>query len=204
MTNKEKYKRAFSVLHASENHILEAGNMEKKKNAYIKRIVAASTAIVAASFSLTAAYAADVGGIQEKLTMWFHGEETEVTAENYGENSYKYTFTDSEGNPQEFVAGGVTIDDSGREHAVSAKEVLEDLSDSVSYTDTGRFMLFYYDKQQKIDITDMIDEEGVCRVAVKDGKKTVYFKIEFEGEENTGLEKTTEVPKDAERYTIVE
>ena len=35
MTNKEKYQKAFSVLHASGSISMEEENMNKKKNAYI-------------------------------------------------------------------------------------------------------------------------------------------------------------------------
>ena len=34
MTNKEKYQKAFSVLHASGSISMEEENMNKKKNAY--------------------------------------------------------------------------------------------------------------------------------------------------------------------------
>ena len=37
MTNKEKYKQAFSVLHASGNDSLEGMEMEKKKSAYLMK-----------------------------------------------------------------------------------------------------------------------------------------------------------------------
>lgn len=79
MTNKERYKQAFSVLHASDDMILEVTDMEKRKRAYTKKVLAAGAAAAILFGSMTAAYAADVGNIQERLTMWFHGEEVEVT-----------------------------------------------------------------------------------------------------------------------------
>lgn len=203
MTNKEKYKRAFSVLHASENMILEVMDMENRKKAYEKKLLAAGAAVAVLFGSMTAAYAADIGGIQEKLTMWFHGEEVEVTSSAYGDNSYKYSFTDSDGNTEEFVAGGVTIDDQGNEHPRSAQEILEDLADSITYTDEGRVKLFYYDKEQEIDITDLFDADGVCRVAVQDGEKLVYFTVRDNGDGDFDFEKTADAPKDAELYTVV-
>lgn len=203
MTNKEKYKQAFSVLHASGQMILEGKEMEKRKRAYTKKVLAAGAAAAVLFGSMTAVYAADIGGIQEKLTMWFHGEEVEVTGSSCGENSYKFSFTDAQGTPEEFVAGGVTIDDFGKEHAVSAQEVLEELSDQVIYTDTGRVKLFYYDKQQEIDITDLFDEDGVCRVAVEDGRQLVYFTVRDNGSGDFDFEKTADAPEDAKMYTVV-
>lgn len=201
MTDKERYQRAFKALHASDKIYWEADKMMERKNKIMKKVVAAGAAIVLVSGSMTAAYAADIGGIQQKLTMWFHGEQTEVTAREHGENSYKYTFTDEEGKKQEFVAGGVTIDDSGNEHPISAQEILDDFTDRISASDNGKIYLFYFDKQQKIDITDLFGNEDVCRVAVKDGNKIAYFKI-FGVED--GYEKTFEKPEDAQDYTVIE
>ena len=201
VTDKERYQRAFKTLHASDKIYWEADKMVVRKNKIMKKVVAAGAAIVLVCGSMTAAYAADIGGIQQKLTMWFHGEQTEVTAREHGENSYKYTFTDEEGKKQEFVAGGVTIDDAGNEHSISAQEILDEFTDNISVGDNGKIYLFYFDKQQKIDITDLFDDKGICRVAVKDGKKTAYFKI-FGVED--GYEKTFEKPEDVQEYTLIE
>lgn len=203
MTNKEKYKQAFSTLHASDNIDKEVIYMEQRKHTYIKKIVAAGAAILLATGSITAAYAADLGGIQQKLTMWFQGEQTEVTAKENGDYSYTYTFTDQDGKEQEFTAGGVTIDDAGNEHAVSAQEILDEMTDDVIYTDTGRILFFHYNLDEKIDITDMFDQNGICRIAIKDGEQTVYYQIKQENGENAGYSSTTETPKHPERYTLI-
>ena len=59
MTNKEKYKQAFSVLHASGNDSLEGMEMEKKKSAYLmKKTMAACAAVAIVLGSMTVAYAA--------------------------------------------------------------------------------------------------------------------------------------------------
>ncbi len=201
VTDKERYQRAFQTLHASDKIYWEADKMTARKNKIMKKVVAAGAAFVLVSGSITAAYAADIGGIQQKLTMWLHGEQTEVTARDYGENSYKYTYTDEDGKKQEFVAGGVTIDDSGNEHPVSAQEILDDFTDHISIGDDGRTYLNYWDTQQQIDITDLFDQKGECRVAVKDGDRTAYFTVFGYGED--GYEKTFEEPEDAAEYTFV-
>lgn len=218
MTNRERYKKAFSALHASDQTLLTYGDMEsmdninsmnyvnhinRRKNLYMKKVLAASAALVVTLGSMTAAYAADLGGIQEKLTMWFRGEETEVTASKHGDYSYKYTFTDSDGESQEFVAGGVTLDDMGNEHAISAQELLDEFTDEVIYADNGKILFFYYDGQKKIDITNLFDEDGICRIAIEDGKKTFYYTIEDNGDDCAAYEKTDKPPKDAEHYTVV-
>lgn len=204
MTNKEKYKKAFSVLHASNTIDWEAKTMANRKNQILKKVLAASTAIVLVSGSMTAAYAADIGGIRQKLTMWLHGEQTEVTAKDNGDYSYKYTYTDPEGNKQEFVAGGVTIDDFGNEHPISAQEILDEFTDEVIHSDTGKIYLYYFEKDQKIDITDLLNQKGRCQVAVKDGKKTAYFTIQENGDGDFEFEKTFETPEDEKNYTFIE
>lgn len=204
MTNKERYKRTFSTLHSSENIALEVENMEKRKNAYMKKVMAACAAVAVIFGGMTAAYAADIGGIQEKLTMWFHGTETDVTATDIGDYSYKYTFTDEDGNPQEFTAGGVAIDDQGNEHKVSAKEILDEMTDEIVIDDTGRTYLFCYDVQTQVDITDLFDEDGICRVSIRDGKKMIYYTIKENGSDGFEYGRTNEEPKDAEHYTLIE
>ena len=200
MTNKEKYKRTFSALHASGNDFMEEEIMKKRKDKYMKKIVAAAAAVVIVSGSMTAAYAADLGGIQEKLTMWFHGEETEVNVNRLSENSYKYTFTDSDGKAQEFVAGGVEIDDQGNERPATAQEVLEATSDEVVFSDSGRIYLYYNRQQKKADITELFNKKGVCRVSAKDGGRTVYYDIDKDG----GFTMTGETPEHPEHYTFLE
>ena len=204
MTNKEKYKKAFSVLHASDQIEMEVAQMAQRKHAYMKKVLAASTAVVIVSCSMTAAYAADLGGIRERLTMWFRGEQTPVTATSNGDYSYQYTFTDVDGNPQEFVAGGVTIDDFGNERPASAQEILDDLSDEIVVGDNGRISLYYSMQKKQIDITDLFDSDWICRVAVKDGKQIVYFTIKDNGSGDMDFERTAKEPADAERYTLTE
>ena len=72
MTNKEKYQKAFSTLHASDNISLEVEIMEKNKKLYRMKKAAAACAAVAVVFgSMTVAYASDLGGIRQKITAWF-------------------------------------------------------------------------------------------------------------------------------------
>ena len=98
----------------------------------------------------------------------------------------------------------MVIDDSGRKRTLSAKEVLGELTDEVIYTDTEAVKLYYYDKKLEIDITDFFDSEGVCRVAVRDGGKLVYFTIRDNGGGDFDFEKTVDEPENAGRYIVVE
>ena len=65
MTNKEKYQKAFSVLHASDRCRMEAEDMMKMKKAnYKKTVAAAAAAAILLAGGTGTAYAANVGGIQ--------------------------------------------------------------------------------------------------------------------------------------------
>lgn len=64
MTNREKYKQAFSVLHASDPIILEEKTMEKRNlKFHLRPALAAAMAAALLVGGMGAAYAADVGGI---------------------------------------------------------------------------------------------------------------------------------------------
>lgn len=209
MTNKEKYKKAFSTLHASDNISLEVKMMEERKSVYRMKKIAAACAAAAIVFgSMTVAYAADLGGIQQKIKAWIHGEQTEmhVTGDD-GKGNYTYTYTDENGETQEFGAGGVAIDDSGNEIPISAEDVLEVTNSEVKKDADGKIWLYHYAK--KIDITDLFGEDGFCRVAVEYDGETTYYEIDgraMDGAETDsyGYSSTTGIPENKDAYTFIE
>lgn len=202
MTNKEKYKKAFSTLHASDKNFLEVDFMEKNKKAYrMKKTLAACAAVSVIFGSMTAAYAADLGGIQEKLTIWLHGEQTQVNVNGDGSGNYTYTYTDEDGNTREMGAGGVAFDENGNEIPLPAEDVLTTTNHEVDVDKDGRIWLYYYD--QKIDITDQFEQDGICRVAVTHAQETAYFTIQGNGDGGYAYKMTTEQPDDAERFSLI-
>lgn len=76
--------------------------------------------------------------------------------------------------------GGVAIDAFGRERPLTEEELLEDLQNriDVTYREDGTVWVYY--KDQSMEITDLFDENGVCFVQLKDGKKTVYLTVEYD------------------------
>ena len=73
MTNKEKYKQAFSVLHTSDNFILEVEKMASINRKHQMRTLVAS--LIVCLIIMTGggtAYAMDIGGIQYKVQMWIY------------------------------------------------------------------------------------------------------------------------------------
>lgn len=208
MTNKEKYQKAFSTLHASDNISLEVEIMEKNKKLYRMKKVAAACAAVAVVFgSMTVAYASDLGGIRQKITAWFHGEQAQLDVTDNGDGSYSYKYVDDNGQTYEGSGGGVAIDDNGNEIPLTADELMENVGNEVEKDQDGNIWIYYYDK--KLNITDLFDKDGICKVAFEHEGRMVYFKIQ-EGDEiegfpgNYSYECGMEKPKDAENYTILE
>ena len=75
MTNKEKYKQAFSVLHTSDHFTMEVAEMalsRKKRNG--TAAVAAAAACILLAGGTGTAYAANVGGIQRTIQLWMKTE----------------------------------------------------------------------------------------------------------------------------------
>ena len=208
MTNKEKYQKAFSTLHASDNISLEVEIMEKNKKFHRMKQAAAACAAVAVVFgSMTVAYASDLGGIRQKITAWFHGEQAQMDVTDNGDGSYSYKYVDDNGQTYEGSGGGVAIDDNGNEIPLTADELMEHVGNEVEKDQDGNVWLYYYDKKK--NITDLFDDDGICKVAFEHEGRMVYFKIQ-EGDEleglpgNYGYECGMEKPKDVENYTILE
>lgn len=177
MTNKEKYQRAFSVLHASGDCVMEVTSMNRTTRRYIPRLAAACMAAVLVLS--TVAYAADIGGIQRTIQLWFRGEQTDAVLE-IREGEYTLGFEDAAGNTHEIQGGGVAIEADGQERPLTEEEILEHLEmPEVEYRDDGSVWVYY--QSQKLEITDMFDENGVCYVLLKDGNDDRYMTVKRDG-----------------------
>lgn len=177
MTNKERYKQAFSTLHSSGQFTLEVEEMKQIQKKHRKNMaVAAAVACAVAIGAGGTAYAADIGGIQQKISIWIRGEQTEVHVTENGENgSGGYTFTYSqEGGTKDISSGGVSLDDSGR--------------------------VYYYD--QKVEITDAFDESGACSLTLTHDDETVYLEITKHEDGRYSYEQTS-IPGDGSAQTEV-
>ncbi|MCI2105302.1 MAG: hypothetical protein LKK00_01075 [Intestinimonas sp.] len=179
MTNKDKYKQAFSAIHASDDFSLEVEKMERTmKHHKFKAIVVAVAACVMLVGSATAAYAADVGGIQRTLQLWIHGDQTEATIQFDGNGNYSMDYTDEQGNVKHQGGGGVAIAPDGAETPVSEEELMEHLTaPDVRYEDDGSVWVYWFG--QKIDITDKF-ENDVCYVKLINSEKTLYMTVKYQ------------------------
>lgn len=177
MTNKEKYKRTFAALHASEN-FMEVTAMKNTKRAHIPRLVAVCAAIALMLGLASLAYAADVGGIQRTIQLWIHGEQTNVVLDitHDGYTAYTATYTDADGTVHEQSGGGAASDLFGGVRPLTEDEIIEHLKlPNLEYRDDGTVWLYNF--EQSIEITDKFDEDGVCRVQLLNGDETLYVSI---------------------------
>lgn len=179
MTNKQKYKQAFSVLHTSGEGCMEVGKMAdfQKKQKFHKIAVAAVVCIGIVGGS-GAAYAADVCGIQRTIQLWIHGDQTNATLEIKTDGTYQLNYQDENGNLQERGGGGVAFGDDGTQRALTASELMEELSmPEVEYREDGTVWLYYYD--QELELTDQF-ENGICYVTLKGPEKTLYVTVRYQ------------------------
>ena len=109
MTNKERYQRTFSVLHTSAACPKEVTAMTKTKRFRPAKALALCAVIVLVLGLATVAYAADVGGIQRTVQIWFHGDQTDavLNVEQGEYTEYSATYVDEEGVTHQIEGGGV-------------------------------------------------------------------------------------------------
>ncbi len=194
MTDREKYKQAFSVLHTSDSFSLEEKKMAKlnRKRAF-RNIAAAAAACILVIGGSGTAYANNVGGIQRTLQIWMHGELTDAEVTFNGEGSYDMKYTDSAGSSEEMGGGGVAIEDDGSTRPLSPEELQEHIietSSDVEFRDDGT--VWFICKDQKTDITDKF-KNGYCHVKVTgENNKPVYFTIKSDGEVSASPDKYPE------------
>ncbi len=181
MTNKEKYQRTFSTLHASEDCIREVKTMKKTSKVYMNKLVAVCAAAVMVLALASLAYAADVGGIRERVQIWLYGEQTDAMFESDGNGEYTLTYTDENGVEHHRGGGGVEIDAFGRERPLTAEELMGELtapSPEVEYRDDGTSWLYY--GEEKIELTDKYDADGFCYITLTEGDHPLYVTVKYQ------------------------
>ena len=189
MTNKERYQQAFSVLHVSER-TMEVLNMEKEKTVKLegkKRLSKAAVIALAAALLLalsTVGYAADIGGIRRTVQIWFHGDQTDAVLD-VRDGSYTLQYEDADGQTHMQQGGGTAYDIFGRERPLTEDEIMEQInSPFVEQQEDGSVMVYY--QNQAIDVTDKLDENGVCYVQLKDGDGTIYMTLKVNADGSCG------------------
>ncbi len=181
MTNKERYKRAFSTLHSSPNTQTEVMNMlneqgsHKKRRTISRAMAAFLTAVLVIGASL-GAYAANIGGIQQTIQIWIHGDPTDAVIEFDRQGGYNLEYQDEEGNTHSQGGGGVAYEGPfGKERPLTEEELLENLNSPRVEEENGVWTVYYYN--QSTDITDKFDEDGVCYLKLIHDGETLYMTV---------------------------
>lgn len=174
MTNKERYKQAFSALHPSNPINLEERPMKKNHPHLILRPVAAVLTTVILLFSCASvAYAADVGGIRTTIQSWFRGKEAAVDVIEKNPGEYEFQIQ-RDGQTHIMGGGGVEYDQFGNEKPLSPEDAVQSLSEMVFQKEDGSIWLYY--KSHAIDITEYMTEDG-CKLLLNDNGQKQYFDI---------------------------
>lgn len=179
MTNKEKYKKAFSKLESSHDFYLEENQMKTLvKQRKMKTLALSLVICLLVLGGAGTAYATDFGGIQRTIQLWIEGDQTDATLVFNGDGTYDITYEDEEGEIQGQSGGGVALNPDGSERPLTSEELMENINaPDVVYNDDGSVWVYYYD--QKIDITDKF-EDGVCYVKLMNGEETLYMTVKYQ------------------------
>ena len=152
--------------------------MKKAKRVPVRRPVSVCAAAVLVAAMATAAYAADVGGIQRTIQIWVHGDQTSAILQ-VEHGSYQLTYEGSGGDMEQLAGGGVAIGDDGSERPLSEGEIIDHLNmPQVEYREDGTVWVYY--RGQQLDITDRF-EDGISYVQIQDGSEIFYLTVEYQG-----------------------
>ncbi|MCI8796391.1 MAG: hypothetical protein HFG89_05970 [Dorea sp.] len=179
MTNREKYKQAFSVLQTSGKISLEVEKMAViNKRAKLKAAAAVITTCLILAGGSGIVYATDIGGIQRTIQLWIEGDQTNATFEYNSDGSYNISIPSEDGEIKEYGGGGIAYEPDGTERPLTEDEVLEQLNrPEVEYKDNGTVWVYYYD--QKIEITDKF-EDDICYLKLSNGDENLYMTIKYQ------------------------
>lgn len=181
MTNKEKYQRAFSVLHASDR-LMEVKAMEKTKRSKMPKVFAVCAAVVFIMGMATVAYAADIGGIKTTIQFWVHGApvNAELSISQDEITHYTITYEDSDGETHEQHGGGIAFEPDGTQRELTEEEVMANLEGpDVFFEDDGSVWVYY--KNQQIDITNEFNEDGMFYLQLDGDNETWYVTAQSDG-----------------------
>ncbi len=178
MTDKERYKRAFSLLRASDYSKMEVKSMNNVRILPVRRLVALCAAVALVAAMASVAYAADLGGVRRTIQLWVHGDQTNAVLDIQG-GSYSLTYQDGDGTTHQTGGGGVAIEDDGKERPLTEEEILDHLDmPEVVYQEDGTIWVYF--RGQKLEITDKFVDD-VCYVQVKDGSDVRYLTVTLGG-----------------------
>ena len=150
-------------------------NMENNKTNSRRIIGLVLAACLVFTLAVTA-YAVDIGGIRRIIKLWIQGEQTTVTLDVQEGN---YTVTAEDGSPI-ISGGGVVMEADGSTRPVTEEEILTHLDQpDLHHKEDGTIWVYY--REQKIEITDMFDDSGLCYLELQDDNGILYVLVDKQG-----------------------
>ena len=160
MKNKEVYKQAFKHVHYQKEINLNQRRIPKP-------LLTLATSLIVLLSTFTVAYAFDVGGIQSKLDVWFHGEKRNVQYEKVGDDTYHLYTTDENGNVIDIgIDSGTKWTPTGMK-PMTGDELVESLNDE--------FGIFYDEKEDKLY---KVNEYDNIELIYEDEYNCLYHKLD--------------------------
>ena len=142
------------------------------------RVFVAVAACLIVTVGTGTAYASDLGGIQRKVQLWIHGDQTTATLTINSDGSYTGTYADKDGKNKEFGGGGIAFNQDGSERSLTQEEIMEELNaPDIEYEKDGSVILYY--KNQSIDITHKFNKDNICYVKLVDGDDSLYVTVKY-------------------------
>ncbi len=196
MTNKERYKQAFSALPSSQQFHLEEAEMTQIHKKHKKNMAVAAAIVCAVIIGGSGTvYATDIGGIQEKISVWLYGKQTKVDVTENENGGHTFTYDRGNGTEGISVYGGVSFNTDGSQTWLTADELANKINNSatVEKDADGKVWVYYYDQKQ--DITDLLVENDVCNITMTHEGKTIYLTISENGNGGYSLTQTGDNPE---------
>ena len=185
MTNHDRIKRAFDALSPKRAFIPRPAPSPRPR-------LAAALCAGALLAGMTAAYAADVGGIQEKLTVWILGRPVEAVMERMDGG---YALMDDSG--QIVMTGsGVVIEPNGVQRPMKAGEMAEFFQDSTGVVEKEDGSIWFYWQDNEVDITHLFSDRGTARVDIPGRRLIRRFTVHREADGTYSVGMTWAEPGD--------
>lgn len=186
MTNREKIQRAFDAVQPSGAVSMEEMNMKQKPIRKPLVLLFASIALLAAF--LTAAYAADLGGFRQTMTVWFGGKQQTVEVTQPQDGMLQWTGEDG----VTHTSGGIAYETDGTQRPLTLEELLDEQFSGrpvLNFYEDGRAFLEFY--EHYVDVTDQVPTGRIEAALEHDG--VLYYITEI-GSMETGwtLHQSTE------------
>ena len=205
-SNEERYKKSFDNLHLSGDFSSRLkGSLEKERedkkvvNLFSAGKIAAAIAICSLACG-TACYACDVGGIRTNFNIWLNGTNQNIEVQDNGDGSYSWTDEDG----HEYGFGGISMDEDGTEHTMTADEYFEFMNNDGSLEFMGDGSIIFHYHNLSVDVTDML-EDGALGIYVED-PSNAYTYFSFTGITSNGSYgcSTADTPEPGISYTEID